>query len=138
MFMLDWSVFFGAFLGALTAIILLASTIIFFLNRKRAWITEKIESLISQRIEERSQKFSSEIERRVKTAVSQGITQGVSSIPSTEVLKKTHKTITRTGREIVGNGIQSIFGRKPTPQNPIKPDQTVSEPKPKPPASPER
>ncbi len=67
------------------------------------WLKDQIQAEMDDNIE----KLGRTMEERVK----KGIRDGVSSIPSTEVLRDTTRTMTETGVNIIGQSLGVIFGK---------------------------
>ncbi len=80
------------------------------LPRLRAQVDDEVERATARmraELDEATVRLGDEVEKRVR----QGIVDGVAAIPSSEVVQGATRTVARTGAEILGAGLDTIFGR---------------------------
>ena len=116
MITLDSSLILGAMLGSLGGLITAALLLYIGWMRFKPKLIRTWEDYLANRLQQERAQFGSEIQTRVSDGVREGIADGIAAIPSTQVLRRTRQTMAKTGREIVGSGFQTLFGKRPSRQ----------------------
>jgi len=81
-------------------------------KRLRRELDEQLAAALVQ-LEERLQAALGSLGAVVEERVRQGVVKGVASLPSSDVLADTTRTVAKTGVELAGGALGALLGRRP-------------------------
>ena len=94
-------------------LVLLTAVLSCALTLGSAWLfyRRKLQPDLERKIEE----TMGELAQRVGEKVRQGVLDGVASIPSTEVLRGTQRSVVKTAADLIEDGLSALLGKSRRP-----------------------
>lgn len=78
------------------------------------WVyTRKLRPSLERELEEKIARLEDELGQLIRARVRQGVLDAVASLPSSNVLRETQKTMVRTASDLVEGGLAALWGEKP-------------------------
>lgn len=78
------------------------------------WVyTRRLRPALEQELERKIARLEDELGQLIRARVRQGVLDAVASLPSTNVLRETQKTMVRTAGDLVEGGLAVLWGEKP-------------------------
>lgn len=78
------------------------------------WIyARRLRPRIEEDLEKKIARLEDELGQLIRARVRQGVLDAVASLPSTNVLRETQRTVVKTAADLLEGGLASLWGEKP-------------------------